>query len=362
MRALLALSFLFAGLAQAATLDLGNAAPGAGEIRFAFAGGSPAVGLDYLEFYRADRPLGTLEVAAHGADNRVLAQSRFDFESRDQVDAMLVLIGNGTAETPYELRLYDGVADDRVAAAKSVTDASIHLHHLAPFAGATSTPDFEALLTCPHVDSDGSGGGSFGSRVLAYRQRGTNVFSGDADMTCRLKTAHASFGSFDLPIGVSNGTLRVILVGDAINEPPRVLMLQNGNVLGVASETAPAVGSVMRSTAFWYDLARPAQGVSLYEIKGSGDVFGTWFTHDERGQPVWYLLNGVATGMPGQRDLVVQAPARDGAGFARLGTSGTARLFYVDCNQAELRILLGRDYFTLRLRRSREVIGCDALD
>jgi hypothetical protein len=361
MRLLLALSFFIGGLAQAATLDIGNVAPGAGEVRLSFAGGSSSAGLSYLEFARTEHPLGPLVVTALGAGDRVVAHGVFEFESHADVAAMLVLIGNGTAEAPYALRLYDGLDDGR-ADTKAVQEASISLHHLAPFTGATTAADFEAVLPCAHTHIGSAGSGSSGSRVGRYEQSATSVFHGNANMTCNLKTAHPSFGSFDIPVVVSNGTLRFLLVGDGLYEPKRVLVLENGVVKLVAAETAPAVAAVIRSTAFWYDLARPAQGVSLYELKGSDDVFGTWFTHDDAGQPVWYLFNGVATGVPGQRDLIVQAPTRDGAGFASLGTTGTARLFYIDCNQAELRVQLGRDYFTLRLRRSREVIGCDALD
>lgn len=360
--ATLSLALLAAG-AQAANLDLGNVAPGAGNVRLSIGGTDGAVGLGYLEFERVQREPGPLQVTALGADDRVLAQASFAFAPTAGVDPMLVLSGNGSGETPFALRLYDGGTATGGTPAKADVSVSVALHHLAPFAGATTATDFEAVATCPNSDANG-GSGSFGSRVTRYGEGFTQAgFSSDGSMTCQLKTAHPAFGSFDLQVPVAGGTLRFLLVGDGAHEPSRVLVMANGTVNLVSGESTPAVGAVLRSTAFWFDLARPAQGVSLYELPASNDVFGTWFTHDEAGQPVWYLLNGVATGVPGQRDLIVQAPTRaGGSGQARMATSGTARLFYIDCNQAELRVRLGREYYTLRLQRSREVVGCDALD
>jgi hypothetical protein len=358
MRLMLGLALLLAGVAQAATLDLGNVAPGSGGVRLAFADGTSSSSLSYLQFVRVDRPRGRVDVVAIGAADRVLAEAAFEFEPGPDVDAMLVLIGNGSPETPYELRLYDGVGSSS-ADNKATIRATVGLHHLAPFAGATTVDDFEAVAPCEQA---GNISASSASRVSRYGQNSTQSHVGEGGFTCSLKTAHPGFGSFDLPTSLVDGTLRFLLVGDGQYEPQRVLILQNGAVQRVASETAPAVGAVMRSPAFWFDLARPAQGVSLYELKDSDDVFGTWFTHDAAGKPIWYLFDGVATGVPGQRELMVYSPARNGR-TARLGAVGTARLFYVDCNQAELRVLLGDGgYFTLRLRRSREVIGCDALD
>jgi hypothetical protein len=360
MRFLASLVLLLAGAAQAATLDLGNVAPGSGAVQLAFAGQPSSPALGYLQFVRVDRPLGRLEVTAIGAGDHVLAQGVFEFESAPDVDAMLVLVGNGSAATPYRLRLYDGIRDADVADKTRV--AAIALHHLAPYPGAPAQAGFEALVQCASVSPATGGGGSFGLRVLRYDESATQVFRGDAVVTCSVKTGNPSFGSFDIPVNVTDGTLRFLLVGDGQYEPQRILVLHDGTVLRVAEESAPAVGAVTRSEDFWYDLARPAQGVSLYELPNSDDAFGTWFTHDEAGQPIWYFFDGTATAVPGQRELVVYRPSR-GASGTSLAVAGSARLFYLDCNQAELRVLLGeRDYFTLRLQRSREVPACDALD
>lgn len=360
MRALTVLSMFFAGVVQAAALDVGNVAPGSGEIRLAFADESTSGPvLDYLEFERIERPPGPFEVVAFDPDNHVLAQATFEFEPTQEVPSMLVLIGNGSAETPYGLRLHDG-SHDADMADETPARSAVALHHFAPFSGATAQEEFEAVASCNYLDADDSVSAS--ARVLGYDQDAIRLLHGDGAYDCNLKTANPAFGSFDIEVPLVDGTLRFLLVGDGSHAPQRVLVLENGVVSQVVAESAPAVVAFTHSTAFWYDLTRPAQGVSLYELPGSDDVFGTWFTHDETGRPIWYLFNGVATGIPGQRDLVVQRPSRNGA-VTRLGTAGSARLFYVDCNQAELRVFIGdRDYFTLRLRRSREVVSCEALD
>ena len=359
-RLMMFLVLLVAGAAQAATLDLGNVAPGSGPVQLAFAGQTPSPALGYLQFVRVDRPLGPIQVTAIGAGDRVLAEATFEFQAAADVTAMLVLAGNGTPETPYRLRLYDGVLDAQQPG--KATRAAIALHHLAPYAGAVGQTGFEAVVQCEGMNTSGNGGSSFGLRVLRYDESATTVFRGNATVICEVKTAHASFGSFDLPVTLVDGTARFLLVGDGLYEPQRILILQDGNVVRVAEESAPAIGAVTRSEDFWFDLARPAQGVSLYELPNSDDTFGTWFTHDDDGEPTWYLFNGTATDVPGQRELVVHHPSRT-AGVAALSVAGSARLFYLDCNHAELRVLLGeRDYFTLRLQRSREVRVCDALD
>jgi len=348
------LALVFGG-AQAATLDLGNVAPGAGQVRW-LVDGQPAAGsLGYLAFARLERAPGTLHVVALASDERVLAEADVDLQPQGGEDALLLLTGNGSDEAPFALRFND---DAPAPEAKTVR-AHVAAHHAAPFAGATGTEGFEARGACR------SNGVTLGD-VAVGRYGDSESMALDVDPAgadCDFKTADPRFGSFDLQVApLLAGTLRFLLVGDGVLEPPRVLVLQNGSVQQVAAESMPVVGTVLRSEDFWFDLARPAQGVSLYEIAGSDDVFGTWFTHDDSGKPVWYLLEGVASaGMPQQRELIVQQPQRSEARTA-LQSHGTARLFYVDCNTAELRILMGeRDYYTLRLKRSREVMACDAL-
>lgn len=371
MRALIASALLLlSATASSATLDLGNVAPGSGDIRLVFAAQESPV-LPYLGFARIQHDAGPLEVTAIGSGGRVMAEATFELQNTPDVQAMVVLVGNGTEAAPWKIRLFDGTRDSETVpsipssvakstAGKVAIGSAVTIHHYAPFDGATDGSDFEAVAACRAQDSVGTLATPI--RASRYGDSVVTVYTHEGDYTCSFKSADRRFGAFDFSMPLGTGTLRFLLVGDGASEPTRVLVLQDGVVVRVASETAPAIGAVTRSEDFWYDLARPAQGVGLYELPGSDDVFGTWFTHDDDGEPVWYLLDGTATDIPGQRELAVYRPSRNGAARA-LAAAGSARLFYLDCNQAELRILMGdTDYVTLRIRRSREVASCDALD
>ncbi len=347
--------------AQGAELQVGNVAPASGRIQLLAEGAPLGPTLGYLEFSRVERALGSIRVQAVDSGARVLAEATVDMQSASLIQPMLVLTGNGTIE-PYELHLYDGVRDSEGTPAKAIDAATIALHHLAPYAGAADPVATDANLIC--VDRSANGDeGSTGTKVLTYLDVATLPYTSRRDThVCSFKLADPTFGSFDLSVPVVEGTMRFMMVGDGESEPFRVLILQNGEVLRVAEQSAPAVGAVTRSDDFWYDLARPAQGVGLYEIPGGEDIFGTWFTHDPAGKPIWYFFDGVATDLPGQRELVLYRPSRGEQGNVMTAV-GSARLFYLDCNQAELRIMLGeQDFFTLRIRRSRDVASCDALE
>jgi hypothetical protein len=288
----------------------------------------------------------------------------------------VVLAGNGSEEAPWRIRLFDGTRDgetvpsvpavapmpsvlSKAAPPKSIGSA-VTIHHFAPFEGSVDGDDFEAVAACRSQNSVGTLATPI--RVTRYGESVVTVHTHDGDYACSFKSADRRFGAFDFSLPLGPGTLRFLMVGDGTTEPTRVVVLQDGEKVRVASETAPAIGAVTRSEDFWFDLARPAQGLGLYELPGSEDVFGTWFTHDDDGEPAWYLLDGVATDIPGQREFAVYRLTREGAARS-MAAAGSARLFYLDCNQAELRILLGdTDYVTLRIRRSREVAGCEALD
>ena len=369
------LLLLASAAASSATVDVGNVAPGSGEVRLMFAGqASPA--LPYLGFARIEHPTGPIQITAVGSGGRVMADAIFELQDTPDVQAMVVLAGNGSEQAPWRIRLFDGTRDGETvpslpasisrstaksAAVAKATGSAVTIHHFAPFEGAMDGGEFEAAAACRSQNSVGTLATPI--RVSRYGDSVVTVYQHDGDYACTFKSADHRFGAFDFSMALGSGTLRFLMVGDGASEPTRVVVVQDGRVVRVASETTPAIGAVTRSEDFWFDLARPAQGVGMYELPGSGDVFGTWFTHDDDGEPVWYLLDGAATDIPGQREFTVYRLSSDGGSARSMAASGSARMFYLDCNQAELRILLGdTDYVTLRIRRSREVAGCDALD
>ena len=117
----------------------------------------------------------------------------------------------------------------------------------------------------------------------------------------------------------------------------------------------------LTSTTVWTDQDRPAEGIAVYEIGLSGNVAVTWFTFGPDTKPVWYFLDGIPAAVPGWRDLVVYRVDREG-GKQHTVAVGSARLIYQDCNNANLRIVLGADVRSLRLKRTMPVPRCAALD
>lgn len=117
----------------------------------------------------------------------------------------------------------------------------------------------------------------------------------------------------------------------------------------------------LTSTTVWTDQDRPAEGIAVYEIGLSGNVAVTWFTFDADTKPVWYFLDGIPAAVPGWRDLIVYRVDREG-GTQHTVAVGSARLIYQDCNNANLRIVLGQEFRSLRLRRTLAVPRCAALD
>jgi hypothetical protein len=248
--------------------------------------------------------------------------------------------------------------------------------HLAPVPGGSSEAptgpipsdiDSYASLDCETVRSNGTRS-AFEVGLQATPDEFGASFTGLVDATlattsCRFRVADPVFGSFEITETLAAGTTtRFLMVGDGINEPTRVLVLGQSGAAFANPQLSPQPFAVARSVDLWYDVSRPAQGITLYELPGSDDVLGTWFSHDANGNPVGFYFDGIADIIPGQREMVVLKPSRGAEGL-ELEPVGTARLFYLDCNLAELRVLLGQNEFrTRRIRRSVEVGSCDAFN
>jgi hypothetical protein len=367
LRGLALVALLFAGGAQAAGFYVGNLAPGAGNVLFRIDGQMRSDALGYLDFAATElsgstTEPGSITFSVVSADSgTVLASEVLVFAPDPLVEPMLVFAGNGS-DQPYRLHLFQHRGSETVAP-KALENAVVAFHSLAPYA-ASRTDESQVVLEC----SGASAGVSSSSSAFDFTAAGygrSNVFSisdrSDGSL-CNLQLTGATIGSFEVEAAPQSArTLRFFLTGDGTKESFRVLAVIGADLVAVAGDATPAPGAVLVSGAFWYDEARPAQGITLYEIPDSNDVFGTWFTHDEAGKPIWFYFNGLVGDLPGQRDLLVNRPGRSaGAPQTR---AGSARMNYLDCNHAELRVLLDpSDYRTLRIRRSREVQACDALD
>ena len=360
-------TLLLVGSAHAGTVYFGNLAPGAGNVVLRVDGQSRSSALGYLDFAASEvagsaaSPASVTVSAVSAETGAVLATDLLVVAPDALVEPMLVFAGNG-ADQPYRLHLYQNRGSESVAP-KALENAVVGFHSVAPYA-ASSTDESDAVLKC----SGTANGISTASSTIDFATAGygrSNVFAFGSpanDTICQLLLDGPTVGSFDLQAAPQSGrTLRFFLTGDGSIEPFRVLAVIGADIVAVAGDDTPAPGAVLAANAFWYDEARPAQGITIYEIPDSPDVFGTWFTHDVDGKPIWFTFNGVVGDLRGQRDLLVNRPGR--GTDAPPTRAGSARMYYLDCNHAELRVVLDpSDLRTLRIRRSREVQACDALD
>lgn len=359
---------LLPGLAFAADLQIGHVAPGAGRVAI-FADDVPlTAALDYLDFETVDLDKGTHMLQARDTGTgAVLAEYLLAFSPEAKVLPLLVLAGNGQ-DVPLEFLDYQRQGEGSLAPSKVLENGIYGGHVLAPYPGSLDDRTLDPQVVCASRSATGGGeeyGFNLGGMLLGFGASQTvEIDSRHESTICTLSISHPVVGAFRVDgTMLSQQTLRMLLVGDGFNAPFQVVVTRDGELVQVADALQPNIGGVIRSPSFWYDRSRPAQGITLYEIPGSPHVFGTWFTHTGEGAPVWYFLDGSANGLPGQRDVVVLKSQRDAD--AAMEVVGSARLFYLDCNQAELRVVLGNDfsnYRTLRLRRSREISACEVFD
>jgi hypothetical protein len=348
--------------AHAYDMTLGHVAPGLDPVQI-FINDEP-VGpvLHYLEFAQVTGIEGDLRVEARSTiDGGSIARALMSLDPGEIVKPMLVVTGNGSTHE-RELRLYQG--DARYVPGVNPNESAFGAHDLAPYAVQPDAPRATSTLQCQARNTAFSGGwggvstqGSYGySTINTFRLLGVEA-------TCTLQIAHPVIGNFVVVAQVPSGhTVRAIVVGDGVLAPFAVVVVDDGAVVNAFQTATPTPGAVTFSEDIWYDVTRPAQSVTLYEQAGADAMSGFWVTHDAAGKPVWYFMDGVRTALPGQRDIALHRFSSD-ASKPPSSDAGTARLFYLDCNQAELRILSGeREFHTLRLRRSREVPGCELFD
>lgn len=348
--------------AAAVEVALGNLAPGTverGPVAVFVDGDRVERNLVYRRFVRVDLPAGTHEVRFVGAadtpDGIPLASRNVVIAQRNGTTPTVVLAGNGAGQ-PYSVELHDGGTQP----ASTAQRPSISMHHLAPFPRAESTEvALDASAECRNNQRDGSAG----SGRVVYR--GEFVFDpGSAPrLNCSASFSLAGVGGFSLA-GLSlppNNVMRAYLIGDAVNAPFEIIAVVGAEVQSLSSAGAPEPSAILKSPTFWFDPERPTQGINLYEQAAGNDAYGTWYTFAADGHPVWYALTGGVGTSFGRREFTVYESRR--GEVQALGVVGSAVLTYFDCNTAEFRAVLnGNDLRTLRLKRSRPVEVCTALD
>ena len=349
--------------AAAVEVALGNLAPGTLErepVAVFVDGDRIERNLMYRRFVRLDLSEGAHTVSFVGNADQpagsALVERQVTIVARNGTTPMIVLAGNGAAQ-PYSIELFDGGAQLSSTAARP----SITLHHLAPFARAEASDN---SLVAGAACRNNAGHGSVQTRDIVYR--GEVVFDpGDLPrLLCTASFVLVGVGGFELPqLSLPpSDVMRAFLIGDAVNAPFEILAVVGAELQSTSAAGAPNPSAILKSPTFWFDPERPTEGVCLFEQTSGNDAFGTWYTFGSDGHPVWYALTGGVGTSFGRREFTVFEPRR-GDAFQTLGIVGSAVLQYFDCNTAELRVVIGgSDLRTLRLRRSRPVEVCVALD
>ncbi len=316
--------------------------------------------LMYRRFMRVDLAEGRHTVSfiapANILTNPPLVTREVTVTARNATTPVVVLAGNGATQ-PFSIEYYDGLTQPGTANQRPTAT----LHHLAPFERAeTAERGLVAGFSCRNNARDGN----TESRDIVYR--GEVVFDPGAfaRLVCSASFVAAGVGGIELGTLVlpSNGTLRAFLIGDAVNAPFEIVALTVTEVQALSGGGALNPSAIIRSPTFWFDPDRPTEGVNLFEATTSNETFGTWYTFAADGHPLWYALTGGVGTSFGRREFTVFEPRR-GSAIMPLSLAGSAVLQYSDCNTAELRVVIGgSDLRTLRLKRSRPVEVCIALD
>ena len=361
-RILVLLAGLLAALSvQAVEVAVGNLAAGTANrspIQFLVDGTRIERHLEYRRFVSVDLAPGPHRFVFLVGQNPgdVLAERVVEVQVVNDATPTVVLAGGGAQA--YSIEAYGGASQPRSVANRP----TIALHHLAPFEGAQDAArGLVAGATCRNTAAEGTQA----DRDVVYRSEAV-LDPGDAAFQfCTVRFVAAGVGGIELSNLVlsTSGVLRAFLIGNATDAPFEIIAVYGTQVQGTSGEGAIDPSAVIRSPTFWFDPERPTEGVTLFEQTGSSDAYGVWYTFAADGHAVWYALTGGVGTAFGRRDFTVFQPTRSEDAFGALGVTGSAVLRYFDCNTAELRVVLnGTDLRTLRLRRSRPIEVCIALD
>lgn len=363
-RSLLFGSLLFLALDVTAdeSLHLGNLAPttpGTGGVLMRIA--DQEIALAYRAFAALDLPRGEYLVQAFdAATGMLLAQEDIDFRPQPVLTPVLFLAGDGDVQ-PYRI-IFEQLAEAGGAAQPpDLIAAGFVFHHAAPVVADADALRIRVELECdgdPRVLPSSSGA------EVDYLGRWSGYDELPSGIVCDLQVGNALVGGFQLPLRTPTEvfTRRAFLIGDSRGRPLQVLLLDGSAQVDLVDAAAPQPRPLSSSRDQWFDVRRPDQGFSLYEVGGTGIVFGTWFSVGTDNEPIWYYFEGAKVQGIGRRDMTLFLGSRvDGA--QDLQPVGSGRLQYVDCNEAEFRVLIGAsDFRTVRLRRSRPVSFCPVFD
>lgn len=361
------LATLAPAAASAATLTLGHTAPGIDDVRFRINGTVLTAPADYLDFSTLEiTGTSVLIEALDAADDSVIASTIMPttFDPVPYEPAVMLAQAHPDA-APELIALPRG--DRAPSATKAVDPANAHGLQYVDLATRATHANIEntqverrCVTRRPNGGQSvltGQGGSRFGasSYGVYYPSEGTTI--------CTYSVRANDLGALQVDAPpVATRTTRFLLVGDGDIAPHSLVALVGTQIVAQADGAPLVIGAMLESEDFWFDITRPSQGLSLFDMPAGDVIFGTWYTFAQDGTPRWHFLDGSAENLPGRRDVRIHEMSR--AGGPPMAHVGSAKLYYLDCNTAELRFTLGdaTDLRTLRVQRSMPVDTCNVFE
>ncbi|HRQ66147.1 MAG TPA: hypothetical protein PKZ76_15020 [Xanthomonadaceae bacterium] len=355
----------WAGTAAAQeTLYVGNLAPAADADPVRLEIGAVSVELRYRQFAEIALETGEHSVRAIAVhDGRVLASLDLLLRPDLGLTPVLYFAGDGSL-APYRLAFDQMLRPEGVPPPGFAARQYYAVHHEAIGSEPGGPRAVRLEADCERLAQPLPPGLGFFSTELAYAQNWRDELSSLGDIACATALASPAIGGFRFQLEPASGlsTRRAFLIGGAGHAPAQVLVVDGAERVALVDLPPPQPRALAGSRDHWFDVVRPDQGLSLFEVGGTGIVFGTWFTLDVDSNPIWFYFEGAKVQGIGRRDITVFLGQRT-EGAQTLTPIGSGRLQYVDCNEAEFRVLLAEaDFRTVRLRRSQPVSFCPVFD
>ncbi len=348
------------------TLNVGHLAlstPGGGAVLIEV--GAAEVELSYRDFSALSLEAGDHVVRVIDAvDGSVLAERSIVLNPDYSLTPLLYFAGNG-GSVPYRIELDQRLRPPDSAPPGSGVRVRFSVHHEAPGPSVAGVPqDVRLEIDCVRPVSPLPVGFGYAYEEIGYGLQWRETLGDVGVVACDVLLGSADAGGFSFRFEQSAAvaTRRAFLIGDGETQPSQVLIIDGSAQVALLDLPPAQPRALAESRDHWFDLRRPDQGLSLFEVGGTGIVFGTWFTVGDDNLPTWFYFEGAKVQGIGRRDIIIYAGSR-ASGLQALQPVGSARLQYLDCNEAEFRVLLGEATLrTVRARRSQPVSFCPVFD
>lgn len=96
-------------------------------------------------------------------------------------------------------------------------------------------------------------------------------------------------------------------------------------------------------TGHWFAPARPGEGFGFHPVRGSDQIFGTWYTINEAGEQIWYALDSKEfDGIRANFDILLSfGPDPDAPNGVALEKVGEMQIDFLSCTSAVASYELG---------------------